>query len=32
MGYLWRTDGEAVMATGNCTHTWVDRPCSPSEI
>jgi CBS domain-containing protein len=32
MGYLWRTDGEAVMATGNCTHTCADRPCSPSEI
>jgi CBS domain-containing protein len=32
MGYLWRSDGEAAMATGNCTHTWTDRPCSPSEI
>jgi CBS domain-containing protein len=32
MGYLWRSDGETAMATGNCTHTWTDRPCSPSEI
>jgi CBS domain-containing protein len=32
MGYLWRSDAEAAMATGNCAHTWTDRPCSPSEI
>jgi CBS domain-containing protein len=32
MGYLWRTDAESAMATGNCTHTWTDRDCPTSEI
>ena len=32
MGYLWTTDAEHALATGNCAHTWTDRDCSPSEI
>jgi hypothetical protein len=32
MGYLWTTDAETAMSTGNCTHTWTDRNCPPSEI
>lgn len=31
MGYLWKTDAETALETGNCTHTWTDRDCSPSE-
>jgi CBS domain-containing protein len=31
MGYLRTADAETAMATGNCTRTWTDRDCSPSE-
>lgn len=31
MGYLWTTDAEHALATGNCAHTWTDRDCCPSE-
>ena len=32
MGYLWRSDGEAAMTTGNCMHNWTDPDCPTSEI
>lgn len=31
MGYLWTTDAEHALATGNCEHTWTDRDFCPSE-
>ena len=31
MGYLWTSDAEAVLASRDCTRTWTDRDCSPSE-
>jgi hypothetical protein len=31
MGYLWTSDAETVFATRDCTRTWTDRGCSPSE-
>jgi CBS domain-containing protein len=32
MGYLWKSDAETALETGNCAHTWTDRDCSPSEV
>ena len=31
MGYLWTSDAETTLATRDCTRTWTDRDCSPSE-
>ena len=31
MGYLWTSDAEISLATRDCTRTWTDRDCSPSE-
>jgi CBS domain-containing protein len=31
MGYLWTSDAETTFATRDCTRTWTDRDCSPSE-
>jgi hypothetical protein len=32
MGYLWTSEAETMLASRDCTHTWTDRDCSPSEM
>lgn len=32
MGYLWTSDAERALASGNCAHPWPERTCPPSEI
>ncbi len=31
LGYLWTSEAETMLASRDCTRTWTDRDCSPSE-